>query len=45
MNNTTLAQYIADFIDYEISEKGKALQDISAAMIQKAIEAYEGGAR
>ena len=45
MTNTTLAQYIADYIDYELTECGRAASDINAAMIEAAIEAYNSGAR
>lgn len=45
MENTTLAQYIADYIDYELTEYGRRASDIDATMIQAAIDAYNGGAR
>ena len=45
MENNKLAQYIADYIDYELTECGRRASDIDAAMIQAAIDAYNGGAR
>jgi hypothetical protein len=45
MENITLPQYIAEYINYELTECGRRASDIDAAMIQAAIEAYNGGAR
>ena len=36
-----LAQYIVDYIDYELTEYGR---EFRPEMIQDAIEAYQGGA-
>jgi hypothetical protein len=45
LQDTTLAQYIAEYIDYELTECGRNISDINEAMIESAIEAYNGGAR
>jgi hypothetical protein len=47
MNQYTpeLCQYIADYIQYEISDKGESLSSIDGETIQRAIDAFLGGAR
>jgi hypothetical protein len=43
MKLLTLAQYIAEYVQEEL-DRGATLDDINSALIQQAIDAYEGGA-